>query len=111
MGGAAGARAAAAERLPELHLYGAYESHACRKLHAPDQGVFVKGHAPTLEVLPGIIYYSRDAVRNPAATLASVPSQHVILRTVSLICGYVAVGNAEERLQGTFTVAALWGRT
>lgn len=54
-GGAAGARAAAAEPLPELHLYGAYESHACRKLHAPDQGVFVKGHTPTLEVLPGIM--------------------------------------------------------
>lgn len=109
VGGAAGARAAAAERLPELHLYGAYESHACRKLHAPDQGVFVKGHAPTLEVLPGIMYLSREAVQNPAATLAS--SQHVMLRTMSLICGYVAVGDAEWRLQGTYKVAALWGCT
>ncbi len=35
---------------PELHLYGAYESHAARKLHAPAERVFVCGHAPTLEV-------------------------------------------------------------
>ena len=41
--------AAHAEAPPELHLYGAYESHAARALHAPERGVFVKGHAPTLE--------------------------------------------------------------
>lgn len=41
--------AAHAEALPEFHLYGAYESHAARALHAPERGVFVRGHAPTLE--------------------------------------------------------------
>ncbi len=35
---------------PELHLYGAYESHAARALHDPADRVFVCGHAPTLEV-------------------------------------------------------------
>lgn len=38
-----------AEAPPEFHLYGAYESHAARALHAPERGVFVRGHAPTLE--------------------------------------------------------------
>lgn len=34
---------------PEFHLYGAYESHAARALHAPESGVYVRGHAPSLE--------------------------------------------------------------
>ena len=52
-GGSSGAgpdtEASHAEALPEFHLYGAYESHAARALHAPQSGIFVRGHAPTLK--------------------------------------------------------------
>lgn len=38
----------------ELHIYGAYPPSpaASAQLHAPEDGLFFKGHAPSLEVLP-----------------------------------------------------------
>lgn len=35
----------------ELHLYGAYASHAVQQLHDPARNLFVKGHMPSLEAL------------------------------------------------------------
>lgn len=35
----------------QLHVYGAYPTAAVHALHAPDEGLHIAGHAPSLEVL------------------------------------------------------------